>query len=77
MHLYNYLNTSLSMFYIQNGALSAVPYICQAVCAFAGGQVADILRERGILTTTGARRLFELIGKWLVTLTSRRVDENF
>lgn len=44
-----------------NGALSAVPYICQAFGAFAGGQLADILRSKGILSTTAARRLFELI----------------
>lgn len=44
-----------------NGALSAVPYICQAVFAFVGGQLADILRAKKICSTTAARRIFELI----------------
>jgi hypothetical protein len=43
--------------------LSAIPYLCQAVLAFVGGHIADILRSKGILTTTAVRRLFELTGK--------------
>ncbi|OPL33396.1 sialin, partial [Mytilus galloprovincialis] len=58
----NYIESSIEYdTHIRNGALSAVPYICQAFGAFGGGQLADMLRSRGILSTTAARRLFELI----------------
>jgi hypothetical protein len=46
----------------QNGALSAVPYICQAVSGFIAGQTADILRAKGILNTTNTRKLYQNLG---------------
>jgi hypothetical protein len=39
---------SHSYFLLKNGALSAVPYICQAVFALVGGQLADILRAKKV-----------------------------
>ena len=54
---------SHSYFLLKNGALSAVPYICQAVFALVGGQLADILRAKKVCSTTAARRIFELTGK--------------
>ncbi|CAG2223700.1 SLC17A5 [Mytilus edulis] len=46
----------------RNGLLSALPYICQAVSGFSSGQIADILRSKGILSTTATRRLLQIIG---------------
>ncbi|XP_060073733.1 sialin-like [Ylistrum balloti] len=45
----------------QNGLLSAVPYLCQAVSGFLAGQSADILRSRKILSTTATRRTYQVI----------------
>jgi hypothetical protein len=39
-----------------------LPYICQAVSGFASGQVADLIRGKGWLSTTGTRRLMGSIG---------------
>ncbi|XP_025084629.1 sialin-like [Pomacea canaliculata] len=44
----------------QNGALSALPYLCQAVISALSGQVADRLRERGFLSTKNTRKLFQI-----------------
>ena len=46
----------------QNGALSAVPYICQAVPGFLAGQTADIIRSKRILNTTNTRKLYQITG---------------
>ncbi|XP_022337131.2 sialin-like [Crassostrea virginica] len=43
-----------------NGALSAVPYICQAVSGFLAGQTADIIRSKRILNTTNTRKLYQV-----------------
>lgn len=43
-----------------NGALSAVPYICQAVSGFLAGQTADILRSKRVLNTTHTRKLYQV-----------------
>ncbi|XP_053378608.1 uncharacterized transporter slc-17.2-like [Mercenaria mercenaria] len=42
-----------------NGALSAVPYICQFFSAIFAGQFADFLRSRQILSTTLTRKSFQ------------------
>lgn len=47
-------------YFIQNGALSAVPYICQAVSGFLAGQTADILRSKRVLNTTHTRKLYQV-----------------
>ncbi|XP_033764213.1 sialin-like [Pecten maximus] len=44
----------------QNGALSAVPYLCQALSGFVAGQSADFLRSRKILSTTATRRMYQV-----------------
>lgn len=49
----------------QNGTLSAVPYICQAVSGFIAGQTADILRSKGVLNTTHTRKLYQNLGIFL------------
>ncbi|XP_025084632.1 sialin-like [Pomacea canaliculata] len=44
----------------QNGGLSALPYLCETVVVLVTGQVADRLRERGILSTKNTRKLFQI-----------------
>ena len=53
-------------FFLQNGALSAVPYVCTAVMSIIAGHFADCLRSRRILTTTHTRKVFQCIGKYIV-----------
>ncbi|XP_062591838.1 sialin-like [Saccostrea cucullata] len=43
-----------------NGALSALPYICQAVSGFLAGQTADIIRSKRILNTTNTRKFYQI-----------------
>lgn len=43
-----------------NGALSAVPYICQFVSAIFAGHLADFLRGRRYLSTTATRKIFQI-----------------
>ncbi|XP_069110968.1 sialin-like isoform X2 [Argopecten irradians] len=45
----------------QNGVLSAVPYLCQALSGFLAGQSADFLRSRKILSTTATRRVYQVL----------------
>ncbi|KAL8587270.1 hypothetical protein ACOMHN_045518 [Nucella lapillus] len=45
----------------QNGALSALPYLCMAVSSVLVGQLADCLRSRGVLSTTNTRKMFQTI----------------
>lgn len=48
---------------LQNGFLSAVPYVGCALFAVLSGQVADYLRERCFYSTVLVRKAFTLIGK--------------
>ncbi|KAK7093970.1 hypothetical protein V1264_007649 [Littorina saxatilis] len=43
----------------RNGALSALPYLCQAVVSVCVGYVADFLRERQYLSTTKTRKILQ------------------
>ncbi|XP_025084620.1 sialin-like isoform X2 [Pomacea canaliculata] len=45
----------------QNGGLSALPYLCESLVSVLAGQVADRLRERGILSTKNTRKLFTIL----------------
>lgn len=46
--------------------LSAVPYLCQAVSGFGVGQMADLIRSKQLLSTTGTRRLWNTIGDYSI-----------
>jgi hypothetical protein len=48
----------------QNGVLSAVPYVCFWVVINVSGYVADIIRQKRLLSTTATRKLFNFLG-WL------------
>jgi hypothetical protein len=54
------------MFLLQNGGLSAVPYICMFFSTVIAGQIADLLRSRKILSTTVTRKIFLSFGKYNV-----------
>ncbi|XP_025084627.1 sialin-like isoform X4 [Pomacea canaliculata] len=45
----------------QNGGLSALPFLCESLVTVLMGQVADRLRERGILSTKNTRKIFTII----------------
>ncbi|XP_025084631.1 sialin-like isoform X2 [Pomacea canaliculata] len=45
----------------QNGGLSSLPYLCQALMSVLSGQVADRLRERGVLSTKNTRKVFQCL----------------
>ncbi|XP_067658752.1 uncharacterized transporter slc-17.2-like [Haliotis asinina] len=45
----------------ENGLLSSIPYLSQAVSGMLAGQVADYFRSRKYLTTTATRRIFQAI----------------
>ncbi|XP_071110386.1 uncharacterized transporter slc-17.2-like [Haliotis cracherodii] len=45
----------------ENGLLSSIPYMSQAVSGIVTGQVADYIRSRQCLSTTATRRIFQSI----------------
>ncbi|GFR62689.1 vesicular glutamate transporter 2 [Elysia marginata] len=45
----------------ENGALSALPYVCQFVGAIIVGQIADKVREKQLMSTKNVRKLFQTI----------------
>ncbi|XP_048250163.1 uncharacterized transporter slc-17.2-like [Haliotis rufescens] len=45
----------------ENGLLSSIPYVSQAVSGMLTGQVADYIRSRNYLSTTATRRIFQII----------------
>ncbi|XP_048250788.1 uncharacterized transporter slc-17.2-like [Haliotis rufescens] len=45
----------------ENGLLSSIPYVSQAVSGMLSGQVADYIRSRNCLSTTATRRIFQII----------------
>ncbi|XP_071110137.1 uncharacterized transporter slc-17.2-like [Haliotis cracherodii] len=67
----------------ENGLLSSIPYVSQAVSGIVTGQVADYIRSRKYLSTTATRRIFQsisfvgagacLIGTGFVSVENRYV----
>lgn len=49
--------------FLQNGLLSAIPYLVSFILSLLAGQVADFLRYRGILGTGKVRKLMTSTGK--------------
>ncbi|KAK3798620.1 hypothetical protein RRG08_005031 [Elysia crispata] len=56
-----FMKESLNFDIKANGALSALPYICQFLMAMVVGQVADRIRERRLMSTKNVRKLFQSI----------------
>ena len=50
------------IFILQDGNVSALPFLCEAFGAWIAACVADKMRESGKLTITAIRRIFNTIG---------------
>ncbi|XP_022105784.1 sialin-like [Acanthaster planci] len=61
-NLPTYLKVVLGFDISESGFLAAVPYLVFWCIVLGGGQIADFLRMRGILTTTTTRKLFNSTG---------------
>jgi len=48
--------------------LSGLPYLFTWITMTAGGQIADVLRKRRLLSTTWVRKLFNTIGLYACTI---------
>ena len=46
------------MLSLQTGFAAALPYLTMAFMVYIGGQIADVIRTRGILSTTFTRKVF-------------------
>lgn len=55
-------NSSLFFISLQVGLLSAVPHMVMTIIVPIGGQLADYLRSRKILTTTAVRKIMNCGG---------------
>ncbi|XP_025084611.1 sialin-like isoform X1 [Pomacea canaliculata] len=64
MSLPAFMKESLKFDIKQNGVLSALPYLCQAVTCTLSGQMADTLRNRDILSTKNTRKLFYFLASF-------------
>lgn len=51
--------------FLQSGILSALPHLVMAIIVPIGGQIADFLRTRGILSTTVVRKVFNCGGMYI------------
>ena len=58
-----YLQEILHFKIEENGFLSALPYLSLWISVPMSSILADLLRQRNILSTTGTRRLFNSIGR--------------
>ncbi|KAK3691659.1 hypothetical protein RRG08_044879 [Elysia crispata] len=56
-----FMKESLKFDIKENGVLTSLPYICQFCMVVVFGQVADIVRERNIMSTKNVRKLFQCI----------------
>ncbi|XP_025079852.1 sialin-like [Pomacea canaliculata] len=61
-----FMKESLKFDIKQNGVLSALPYLCEAVMCALSGQVADTLRNRGVLSTKNTRKLFYFVENFIL-----------
>ncbi|XP_046559193.1 uncharacterized transporter slc-17.2-like isoform X1 [Haliotis rubra] len=60
-NLPTYLKEVLDFNIAENGLLSSIPYMSQAVTGVLSGQIADFFRSRKYLSTTATRRIFQTI----------------
>lgn len=56
---------SLLFFPLQVGMLSAVPHLVMTIIVPIGGQIADFLRSKQILSTTTVRKIMNCGGKYI------------
>lgn len=55
----------MTRFFFQNGLLSALPYLMQAIFSISASIIADKIRARDKLTITTIRKIFNSFGKIL------------
>ena len=53
------------LFFLQNGILSALPYLCMAIFGLICSWLADWVINSEKLTVTHTRKLFQFIGHWI------------
>ncbi|RUS83811.1 hypothetical protein EGW08_008423 [Elysia chlorotica] len=63
-----FMKESLNFDVKENGALSALPYVCQFLGAIIVGQIADKVREKQLMSTKNVRKLFQTICKYIQSL---------
>lgn len=54
---------SVSISFFQSGVLSSLPFIAASSCTVLGGQMADFLLSRNLLSLITVRKLFSSLGK--------------
>lgn len=58
----------------QVGLVSALPHLVMTIIVPIGGQIADFLRSRHIMSTTNVRKLMNCGGEWVEQSTKGRAD---
>lgn len=56
----------------QVGLVSALPHLVMTIIVPIGGQIADFLRSRHIMSTTNVRKLMNCGGEWVEQSTKGR-----
>lgn len=57
---------------LQVGLVSALPHLVMTIIVPIGGQIADFLRSRRIMSTTNVRKLMNCGGEWSGTPASEQ-----
>lgn len=60
----------------QVGLVSALPHLVMTIIVPIGGQIADFLRSRRIMSTTNVRKLMNCGGEWVEPAWSPRVEQS-
>ena len=61
---YSLFGTIWSVYlFSQNGFMSSLPYVVQFMTTVSGGQLADFIRRKGIMSTTVTRKTFLAISE--------------
>lgn len=60
-----YMSSVLKLDVKSNALLSSLPYFAMGVLCFVVSPISDLLINRGTITTTTARKLFNSIGQWV------------
>nr|KAI8731889.1 sialin-like isoform X1 [Biomphalaria glabrata] len=63
-----FMKESLNFDIKQNGVLSSLPYVCQFVSTVSVGHAADLIRQRGWISTTNVRKSFQVISFLGITM---------
>lgn len=61
-------------FYLQNGVLSALPYLVMWFVSLSLGYIADKMLAKKIMSLTNLRKTLGTIGKYILTFTSKKIE---